>query len=336
MPRLRALLIGITEYRTRAFEPQGTAGAARLVSRDMPSAEYDVGNLSWLLASAEIKQRFGASITYKCVTGRCAPPDDAYLDARMTNKATLVREIKDWLFKDVKPDDQLLFYFSGHSILYQTQLPGGLKVVKEGLCPSDTDWKNVTTCLTESDVFCPEAKVALATGACLEVVLETCSASAFANSGNLPLLPFACPVGTDPSWKNAAVWSASQMNQHSHSGPWPPCSGQKLRGLFTQFFRDAFPGRTRTDLLDEVKRRLDGYRTAFNACCQGREKMDEQIPKLYSQDPAARPLMKSCGIGTTPSGATNTAGGIVANTGGTTTPAVSAIGGCLPPLLPKP
>lgn len=335
MPRLKALLVGVTEYRTRAFEPCGAAGAAKLVSRDMPSAEYDVGNMSWLLASPEVKQHFGTSIKYKCLTGRLDPPDDVHLDARITNKQTIVSEIKNWLFKDVQAGDQLLFYFSGHSILYQTQLPPGLTVVRECLCPSDTDWKKEATCITEADLFCAEAKVALATGACLEVVLETCSASGFANPGGLQLLPFACPVGTDPTWKNAAVWSASQLEEHSHSGPWPACSGEKLRGLFTQCYRDAFPGRTRTELLDEIKRRLDAYRTTFNSCCQGKEEMETQTPKLYSQKPNVRPLMKSCGVGAVSVG-TGSGGGLVDNTGNAASTTVSTVGGCLPPLLPKP
>lgn len=328
MARLKALLVGVTEHATRTYEAVGNNGACRLVSSDMPSAERDVDNILRVLCRDEFETKY-ASILYKRLTGRLPAPDEAYLDARTTKRQNILNEIQNWLFKDVQPGDQLLFYFSGHSIQFKTKV-NNVEVIKEALCPSDTDWKSEQTCITEADLFCPQAYAAMALGACLEVVLETCSASAFANPGTLNVLPFACFAGTLPTAKNASVWSASKTGEYSHSGPYPACSAEPLRGLFTQFFRDEFPGRNRQLLLNEIKRRLDAYRSAFNSCCEGTSKMTDQTPKLYSQDPNALPLWKSCGALSEIQG--SGVGGTVAAGSATAT---STTVGCSDPLYPN-
>jgi hypothetical protein len=129
-------------------------------------------------------------------------------------------------------------------------------------------------------------------GARLEVVLETCSAGGFANPAGLPLRPFGSFVSTQGMTKNAAVWSACLDGQHSHSAPFPACSAEPVRGLFTQFFRDELATKTRDQLLGAIKPQLDAYRVAFNSCCQGRASMDQQTPELYAQDRGARPLWR--------------------------------------------
>lgn len=322
MATLKALLVGVNDYsnlRPTKVRKQGPlAKGAKpfktvLVDADLPSAQQDVRNMRKLLTDLT----HASSLPYQSI-------EAVALSGAADTTGQSIRNWLAWLGDSAGAGDQLLLYFSGHSawarnvaIRRATQgssadacrphagrasrrtevLVTGLEVA---LCPSDTTWDDLF--LTSGDLL--QLMWGAFTGkACLEIVLETCSASGIDLSlKGVPRRYFG--EGTLPP-RTYARWDAAQLDESSHSAPVPACTGD-IQGLFTHCFaREVRAGGSRAEVLSRVKTALKQYWVDRKAC---RCKDDPLHP--YKQTPhlsgasGAAPFSSTClGQPEAPSGA---------------------------------
>lgn len=295
--RLKALLVGVTEYRL----PEKAHYADPEFEPKLPGAALDV------LAMTDLVERLGKKRYDDVEVLPLFEPED-------TRKKSIMLGL-DWLCQGAAAGDQLVFYFSGHSRLSLD--PSGT-YLDQMLMPADYDWKPQSKYrITDEEMMRNVAPLvgvaeALKRGACIEIVLETCAASR-----SLPIdkkaRPFGCFFGGPefPS-RSGAVWAASLHDEHSHWGrvpsPCPPAATLRTRevevrapaatiqGLFTYFFCKRFfahkgvrirntaqPVNGRHYILEAVTKDLAAYRKAFNQCCRkSAPSMEPQIPSLYT------------------------------------------------------
>ena len=280
MTRLRALLVGVEEY-------------TNMPSLNMPSAKRDIARIRGLLDSLASANR---PLTRMLLPDPGLDPKIAgQSESQQTDKATIMYQLKEFLFKDAGAGDTLVFYFSGHSLLFTD--PADATRVDEVLCPSDGGTSKIELNIHADEVV-ELAHDALKNGACLEIILETCSASGFVKTNGQTIYGFGCYFGGSGfPGGSGAVWSASLLQEHSHSGPVPSCSYGDVVGLFTEFFCKNFAGKTRLDLLRSVKTELDAYALDCNThcCANSSNKMLAQTPKVYCLNGStAYPLTTGC------------------------------------------
>lgn len=297
MGRLKALLIGVNDYSnprpTKVRIPATKSGKPYkkvMVDPDLPGARVDVANM------CELLERVAPSLAYEAVEG-------VVLTGAEDTTQQSIRNWLAWLGHSAAKGDQLVLYFSGHSAWVQrvalergcchpeesaevspssrrvaARPPGfrredpvtGLDVA---LCPSDTTWDD--RFVTAGDLL-GLMRGAFARKACLEIVLETCSAGGIApRFRGLPRNYFGqrtLPRGL------FARWDAARLDESSHSAPVPACTGE-VQGLFTRFFKDAVlaGGTTRDQVLQRVQGLFKEYWAARKRCCSS--------PVVYQQTP---------------------------------------------------
>ena len=278
MPRLKALLVGVPSNPSYPL-------------LDMPSARRDVQKMYQLLS-----QLPGVEQGSQCL--RLPHPNVGEPEHRQTNKATILHYLREFLFNGARPGDQLVFYFSGHGLLCED--PQDPARVDELLCPSDANPNlrakptpqapnprpdaTARATLIHADEVVDLAHAALKAGACLEIIIEACSAAGFIKAPTHTIYPFGCYFGGSHfPGGSGAVWSASLIGENSHAGPVPACSNAEPVGLFTHYFCENFKDRSRLDLLTQIKLGLSAYAKACNAdCCkEAPNSMGTQTPKLY-------------------------------------------------------
>jgi len=106
-------------------------------------------------------------------------------DSRATKAAILTRI--DWLIKDAKAGDRILFHFSGHGSQVRDRDGDELKdQLDEIICPHDMDWDG--TFITDDDLR--ERFATLPKGVNLEVLLDSChSGTGTRETRAMPQLP---------------------------------------------------------------------------------------------------------------------------------------------------
>jgi len=243
----RALLVGINKY--------------KLPGADLKGCVNDVTNVRDVL----LKYYGFAVKEIRVVT-----------DDRAT-KANILKNLE-WLLKNAKPEDRLLFHYSGHGSQVRDRDGDELKDrLDEILCPHDMDWEG--TYITDDDLrtlFTPLPK-----GVNLEVLLDSCHSGtgtreAQAIAGLPPELAFqprflAPPIdialqAEDDLPLHPIARSANPLNHVLFTG----CRDTQtsadayikgtFNGAFTYYFckhiRDAEGGITRADLLTRVRASL--------------------------------------------------------------------------------
>lgn len=302
MATLKALLVGVTEY---AFKLE--VGQA-LVSKDMQSAQDDVGNMRDLIEELTIKSSTESPTPARPFARAYVRQQTGY---RKTTRDQILQGLG-WLFRDPVPDQQLLFYFSGHGL--QAPNADDPNTLEEVLCPSDVDWRTGANALRDADLV-DIGRDRLAGGGCIEIVLESCFSAgvgAAFGGGQQPVTRFGCMFGGNQFPGGAGVvWAACGAAENSHSGPVPvPCEPGPVRGLFTQFFCDFAktpPAQARRWVLTEVTKKLGAYRAAAKGCCTKPEnEMKQQTPELIRRAPAGaadpanspplRPMLGGCPV----------------------------------------
>lgn len=264
----RALLVGVNEYSRLRREVVAPGQRPQYVNKSMSSAKADVDAIHGLI---EPSGRIGPGIRKR--TG----PGNTTRDR--------IRDDLDWLFMDAKKGEKLLFYFSGHSlqVANSTVVENSATThVKEVLCPSDVDWADKSNTVSDYELL-SRARFALRKGACVEIILETCSASGIVEKV-LPVYGFGSffdgniyPAGS------GVAWCAAQRDESSHSGPIPACHPDKpVVGLFTHYFCEGYkanPTRSRQDLLKYVTDKLGEYFRNGGQCC---DNLGPQTPRLMA------------------------------------------------------
>lgn len=309
MSKLRALVIGVNEYSYArpCPAPMPPTEPAELA---LPSAAIDARNVTALLMGNANRLGF-SDVSGKTLVGR-----------RETTQESILENLAK-ISKNTGSGDQIVLYFSGHSVWARHTGPargeGGAAAAREqdgrslkeqaapraareqdggrgvapvswfemALCPSDTRWDSVL--ITGTHVGYAIGTM-LKKGACLELILETCSAQGL--KASLPRLRFG---ERTLSGTRFARWDASRENESSHSGPHPPCRDVDPQGLFTRFFCDEFidPGsgepRQRGDLVQRIRRNLARYQQVFYECCKvhafgknGRQRPDVGPPPMLA------------------------------------------------------
>lgn len=304
--KLKALLVGVTEY-------QSTPRDLPLSKGDRPDRKADwlfpeIGTPPVFPPTTLVNSDFADDMRSAALdveemlrlVGTLVKPEGEYETAEvlvLTERAETteerIRQGLEWLASEADDNHQLLFYFSGHGRLFER----ASGVLDEALLPSDHDWNSGKGRILEEDML---ARVgpALQKGANLEVVLEACSAAAFVDFRHETVREFGCFLGAAGA---GTVWSASLVQQSSHSGPVPTACPRRrgvespVQGLFTYFFCFfcwAFPGWSRQDVLTLVHDALQGYRRAFNdgRCCGAERRMGDQVPSLYTNAPNLPPM----------------------------------------------
>jgi uncharacterized caspase-like protein len=154
----KALLVGINRYKLSGSDLQGCVN--------------DVTNVRDVLL-----RYFGFSVKQIRVLA----------DGRATRKAILAR--LDWLVKDAKAGDRLLFHFSGHGSQIRDRDGDELKDgLDEILCPHDMDWEG--SYIVDDDL--KKIFSALPAGVHLEVLLDAChSGTGTREAAALSMLPAA-------------------------------------------------------------------------------------------------------------------------------------------------
>lgn len=297
MTRLRILLIGVNDYlhprptkvrpRTRLAGKGVGQVKTRLVDADLPGARMDVANMYEMLNS------LAPRLDYDEITG-------VALTGQKDTERQVILDRLAWLAASAAKGDQLLLYFSGHSawvrktaariaheagsrrstadvragrprVRYETV---GLEVA---LCPSDTSWSDGF--VTSADVL-SLMREARKQKACLEIILETCSAGGIAPKyGALPRNYFG--QGTPLNDRLLVRWDAAKLDESSHSAVVPACKGRDIQGLFTRFLCDALKsGGTRSEVLQRAKLALARYWKDREGCACPGPVAFEQTPQL--------------------------------------------------------
>ncbi|MFH0725894.1 MAG: caspase family protein [Pseudomonadota bacterium] len=152
----KALLVGVNRY--------------KLPGSDLQGCVNDVTNVRDILL-----KYFGFSVKQIRVLA----------DGRATRKAIFDR--LDWLVKDAKSGDRLLFHFSGHGSQIRDRDGDELKDhLDEILCPHDMDWEG--TYIVDDDL--KKIFSTLPAGVRLEVLLDAChSGTGTREAAALALLP---------------------------------------------------------------------------------------------------------------------------------------------------
>jgi len=205
------------------------------------------------------------------------------VDSRATKKGILSR--LEWLVKDVKTGDRLLFHFSGHGSQIRDRDGDELKDhLDEILCPHDMDWDG--TYIVDDDLKNIFSK--LPSGVRLEVLLDSChSGTGTREAAALACLPperaikqrFLIPpvdilcrqageddlklqkIGRSDNPQTHVLFSGCKDNQTSADAY---ISGT-YNGAFTYYFckslRDAQGNLSRSDLLKRLRASLEyeGY-----------------------------------------------------------------------------
>lgn len=265
--KLRALLVGVTQY----VEPPEPAMVTDEFESQLPSAALDVAMMMELVE--ELQQGFDyTDVSVLPLVG-----------ADLTERSDILEGLQ-WL-GEADGDTQLLFYFSGHGKLV---LSGTL--LKEVLLPSDYDWEAATpVCINDGEML-SRLRPALERGACLEVVIEACSAThklgkvKGVSLDSFKVKQFGCFFGDRRFPAVGAVWAACLQQQQSHSGHVPdPCGDGPVQGVFTYFFCRHFreSALNRAVLLDQITKDVAHYQSAYNACCPKEKPMGLQTPCLY-------------------------------------------------------
>jgi hypothetical protein len=206
-PRKRALLVGINEYANPANRLQGCVNDVFLVS--------------------SVLQESGFS----------AEQTRIVLDDRAT--AAGIIERLEWLVDGVRPEDQLVFYFSGHG----AQLPGyGVGEVidryDETLVPHDFDWSPETS-VTDNQIYEFYSQLPYKTR--LLMVFDCCHSGGIHRDGGLAVRGIEPP---DDVRHRAMKW-------HGPTSSWVPRQVRPLNSQFTdnaddmQAFCGASGGETR-------------------------------------------------------------------------------------------
>jgi hypothetical protein len=282
MAKFKALLIGVNRYTNKRQFKNEKTGALEWRDASLKSAKLDAVAVADLLAANVDKLGF-TEASGIVLTGDKNTTRSKILDALHA------------LGAGAGPGDQLLLYFSGHSTwTLCSDSEGKKKWYQMALCPSDTKWDEIV--ITAGDVTAMTSQ-ALAKQACLEVILETCSAQGLA-PGELHLYGFGDTSNKLPPF---ARWDAAAPLESSHSGPVPPCIEAPHRGLFTHFFCKRFidqgQPRPRDTLLQAITKDLAQYQSQFNRCCDGKwPKDDAQTPALTCAKPmeALATLRSNC------------------------------------------
>ncbi|MDP2751723.1 MAG: caspase family protein [Rhodocyclaceae bacterium] len=151
----KAFLVGINRYKTPGSDLQGCVN--------------DVTNLRDILL-----KYFGFTVkNIRVLT-----------DARATKAAILTRI--DWLIKDAKAGDRLLFHFSGHGSQIRDRDGDELKdQLDEIICPHDMDWDG--TFITDDDLR--DRFATLPKGVNLEVLLDSCHSGTGTRNQPTPFSP---------------------------------------------------------------------------------------------------------------------------------------------------
>jgi metacaspase-1 len=250
----KALLVGVNRY--------------KLPGSDLQGCVNDVTNVRDVLLKF-----FGFSVKQIRVLA----------DGRATRKAILDR--LNWLVKDAKSGDRLLFHFSGHGSQIRDRDGDELKDgLDEIICPHDMDWDG--TYIVDDDL--KKIFSALPAGVRLEVLLDAChSGTGTREAMAMAMLPdarrvaprfIAPPVdilcrqmdeddlpltrilkAVNPT--NHALFSGCRDNQTSADA----YIGGSYNGAFTYYFckhlRDTFGALSRAELLKRLRASLkhEGY-----------------------------------------------------------------------------
>ncbi len=155
----KALLVGVNKY--------------RLPGADLQGCVNDVTNVRDVLL-----KYFGFAVKEIRVL----------VDTRATKKAILDR--LNWLVKDAKPGDRLVFHFSGHGSQIRDRDGDELKDhLDEIICPHDMDWDG--TFIVDDDL--KSIFSALPDKVHLEVLLDCCHSGTATRQASAPL----CPPSSD-------------------------------------------------------------------------------------------------------------------------------------------
>ncbi|MEZ6070668.1 MAG: caspase family protein [Pirellulales bacterium] len=170
-PRKRALLVGINEYPDPCVRLQGCVNDVFRVSATLQEMGFDAEQIRLLV------------------------------DHRAT--AARILERLDWLVDDVRPNDQLVFYYSGHG----TQIAeyGPEEVVDhcdESLVPYDFDWSPPTR-ITDNQIY--EFYSQLPYGTRLRMIFDCCHSGGIHREGGITVRGITPP---DDIRHRALEWNA--------------------------------------------------------------------------------------------------------------------------------